>query len=79
MDNRKPTSITTVKTFRFPVKLMDDVSLAVHLNKGKNRKESKYPTMTAFFIEALKALVEKERKIMEEHGVAWDYVTPEHK
>jgi len=58
-----------VKTFRFKPELMEDMERVIYLT-------AKYPSMTNFIAVALGALVEKERKVLEQEGVVWEHLKP---
>jgi len=67
---RAVAKICVVKTFRFDPALMEDVSRVVFLTQEGDKP--KYNSLTSFVVTALKRLIRKERKELEEQGVIWD-------
>ncbi len=75
MAGRKRTNVPCiVKTTHFPVNLVEDMERILYLTSDGKKK--KYPSMTNLIIVAVKELIKRERRVIEENGVAWDHITP---
>lgn len=66
--------ICVVKTFRFDPALMEDANRVVFLTQEGD--EPKYESFTSFVVTALKRLIRKERKELEDAGVVWESLAP---
>ena len=72
MRKRATARICVVKTFRFDPELMEDVSRVVFLTQEGDKP--KYESVTSFVVTALKRLIRKEKKDLEEEGVVWEHL-----
>ncbi len=71
MTNPKRKNIPcVVKTFRFDPKWIQDAEHILFLTGDK------YSSMTNFIVVAVNVLIKKERKVLEDEGVAWDHLKP---
>ncbi len=64
---------TIVKTFRFPPELVEDMERVLRLAYDNDGKP-KYKYMTVLVITAIRELIKKERRLLEDEGVAWDHL-----
>lgn len=63
-----------VKTFRFdPVFVEDMERVVVMAGEGEHPK---YPSMTNLIVVAVNELIRKERRVLEDAGVAWEHLKP---
>ena len=63
-----------VKTFRFEPSLIEDMERVIFFTReGENLK---YSSMTNFITVALSDLIKKERRLIEQEGVVWEYLKP---
>lgn len=61
------------KTFRFPPVVVEGMERVLALVMDDSGKP-KYKSMTALVIAAIQELIKKERRVLEEEGVAWDHL-----
>jgi len=74
MKKRKSARVCVVKTFRFDPELMEDASRVVYLTQEGDKP--KYDSLTNFVVVALNELIRKERREIEDQGVAWNSLKP---
>ena len=74
MAKRAAAKVCVVKTFRFDPALMEDVNRVVFLTQEGDTP--KYGSLTSFVVTALKRLIRKERKELEDAGVVWEHLAP---
>ncbi len=63
-----------VKTFRFPPELVEDMERIIYFTQEGDIP--KYNSMTNFLIIALEDLIKKERRELENEGIAWNQLKP---
>jgi len=66
---------TIVKTFKFPPELVEDMERVLHL-ASNDKGKPKYKYLTTLVIAAIRELIKKERRVLEDEGVAWDHLGP---
>jgi len=71
---RAAARVCVVKTYRFDPKLIEDVNRVVFLTQEGD--EPKYGSSTSFVVTALKRLIRKEKKELEDAGVVWGALAP---
>ncbi len=71
---RAAARICVVKTFRFDPVLMEDANRVVFLTQEGDKP--KYDSVTSFVVTALKRLIRKEKKELEDAGVVWGALAP---
>ena len=65
--------LSIAKTFRFPPVVVEGMERVLKLSADDSGKP-KYKSMTALVIAAIHELIRKERRVLEEAGVAWDHL-----
>ena len=65
---------TVSKTFRFPPELVEDMEKVLSLSTEDG--EPKYKYMTDLVMVAIHELVKRERRLLEDEGVAWEHLGP---
>lgn len=69
------TNIQTIfKTFRFDPGLVEDMERVLYL--ATDGDKPKYHSMTELVKVAISKLIEEERRVLEDEGVAWDHLKP---
>ena len=71
---RAAARICVVKTFRFDPELMEDANRVVFLTQEGDKP--KYESLTSFVVTALKRLIRKEKRDLEDAGVVWEHLAP---
>ncbi len=66
-----------VKTFRLQPDQVEDMERVIYFTQEGDKP--KYPSMTYFLTIALGDLIKKERRILEQEGIAWDQLKPGYK
>ena len=64
---------TVVKTHRFDPDLLREAEKIIHFTMWEGEK--KYPTFTNFLVEAIRDLIAKERRALEQEGLVWEHIT----
>ena len=70
---KRTNKLVMVKTFRLDPELVNDMEKVIYLAR-KEGDRAKYRSMTQFVVKAFTNLVNKERRGLEEAGVAWDHI-----
>ena len=63
---------TIVKTFRFAPELVEDMERVLFLTTAGEKP--KYRSMTKLVMTAISDLIKRERKVLEDKGIAWEHL-----